>query len=135
MATVRQRDTAPELAFRRELRRLGIRFRLHARALPGTPDVVLPDCRVAVFVHGCFWHRHRGCPRASTPKSNAEFWSVKFDDNVRRDARNVRKLRAEGWAVRTVWECKLKVNAKAEAKRAVAARRSYHRTSRASIPA
>jgi DNA mismatch endonuclease (patch repair protein) len=124
MAAVRQRNTAPELAFRRELRRLGIRFRIHARGLSGTPDVVLPDSRVAVFVHGCFWHRHRGCARASTPKSNAVFWSKKFVDNVRRDARNARELRSAGWIVCTVWECKLKANASIEAKRVATVRRS-----------
>ena len=123
MATVRQRNTAPELAFQRELRSLGIRFHAHPRGLSGTPDVILPKSRVAVFVHGCFWHRHRGCPRASTPKSNPHFWSVKFADNVRRDARNVRTLRSEGWSVCTVWECKLKANASREAKRVATIRR------------
>jgi DNA mismatch endonuclease (patch repair protein) len=124
MAAVRQRNSAPELALRRELRQRGINFRLHVRGLSGTPDVVLPRFRVAVFVHGCFWHRHRGCARASTPKSNAAFWSTKFANNIRRDARCARKLRSEGWIVCTVWECKIELNAAREAIRVATARKS-----------
>lgn len=82
-----------------------MRFRLHRRDLPGSPDIVLPRHRVVVFVHGCFWHRHPRCRLAYTPKSRQEFWSAKFDENVARDRRVKRKLRRLGWRVVTVWEC------------------------------
>lgn len=105
MARVRRRDTAPELQLRRALWRRGLRYRLHARDLPGTPDVVFRAARVAVFVHGCFWHRHAGCRRTSTPKTNVAFWTAKFATNVQRDARNLADLRAAGWTPYVVWEC------------------------------
>ncbi len=105
MSRVRQRDTAAELAVRSALHRMGYRFRLQRRDLPGTPDVVLPRHRVAIFVHGCFWHRHAGCPRASTPKTNVDFWLAKFAANVERDARQQAEISALGWRVVVVWEC------------------------------
>jgi DNA mismatch endonuclease (patch repair protein) len=117
MGAVRRRNTEPELAFRKELRRLGVQFRIHDHALPGTPDVVLPERRLAIFVHGCFWHRHRDCPRSTMPKSNRQFWLVKFRGNLSRDARKARQLRAAGWSVCTVWACRLERAAAAEAKR------------------
>lgn len=107
MAGIRGKDTRPEIYVRSRLHRAGLRFRLHSRDLPGRPDIVLPRHHAVVFVHGCFWHRHAGCKRAYTPKSNAEFWHSKFEANVRRDARNADQLRAEGWRVFTVWECSL----------------------------
>jgi DNA mismatch endonuclease (patch repair protein) len=105
MARIGQRDTAPELAVRRLLHNLGHRFRLHRRDLPGKPDITLPRHRLAVLVHGCFWHRHRRCRFAYTPKTRVEFWSRKFEQNVIRDKRVNRQLRALGWTVLTVWEC------------------------------
>jgi DNA mismatch endonuclease (patch repair protein) len=108
MSGVRGRNTRPEMAVRRHLHAAGLRFRLHRRDLPGTPDIVLPRRKVAIFVHGCFWHRHEGCPRATTPSSNVEFWRKKFADNVARDARNRAALQAMGWRVVVVWECELK---------------------------
>lgn len=87
------------------LHRLGLRFRIHSAALPGRPDLVFPKYRAVVFVHGCFWHRHKGCRYAYTPKSNLPFWEKKFAENVARDARNARELRQAGWKVLTVWEC------------------------------
>lgn len=105
MAAVRRRDTAPEIRVRKCLHAMGYRFRLHRRDLPGTPDIVLPKHRVCIFVHGCFWHRHPGCPKATTPKNNAEFWQEKFARNVVRDAENERALVDKGWKVVTVWEC------------------------------
>ena len=105
MASVRQRDTTPELRVRSILHRAGYRFRLHRRDLPGSPDVVLPKHRLVVFVHGCFWHRHAGCRRSTTPKANAEFWAAKFRRNVARDAQAVTDLEALGWRVVTIWEC------------------------------
>lgn len=107
MAGIKGRDTAPELALRRALHAAGFRFRLHARKLPGRPDLVLPRWRAAVQVHGCFWHRHPGCRFATIPATRPEFWSAKFAGNTERDARNHAALRALHWRVATVWECAL----------------------------
>ena len=111
MSRIRCRDTGPEVVLRSLLHRAGLRFRLHAKKLPGRPDIVLPKYKTAIFVHGCFWHRHAGCRNATTPSTRAEFWQEKFDGNVRRDARNRADLKAAGWTVMTVWECELKANA------------------------
>lgn len=105
MGRISGKDTGPELVVRRVLHRLGFRFRLHRKDLPGRPDIVLPGRATVVFVHGCFWHRHRNCRFAYTPKSRLEFWTAKFESNVERDRRNQRALRAAGWKVLTVWEC------------------------------
>ncbi|URD59893.1 DNA mismatch endonuclease Vsr [Sphingomonas sp. KRR8] len=93
------------MVVRRLLHAMGNRFRLHRRDLPGTPDIVLPGARKAIFVHGCFWHRHPGCPKATTPKTRREFWREKFDRNVERDRRKEVELRQAGWDVLTIWEC------------------------------
>ena len=103
-------NTKPELVLRRALHRAGLRFRLHARDLPGRPDVVLPRHRVAIFVHGCFWHRHTGCHWCSTPGSNQHFWAEKFAGNVERDLRTRHELRAASWRVAMVWECALRAD-------------------------
>jgi DNA mismatch endonuclease (patch repair protein) len=108
MSRIRGRDTVPERTVRSLLHRLGFRFRLHSRALPGRPDVVLPKYGSVVLVHGCFWHRHTGCPLAYTPKSRTAFWSRKFVGNVARDRRNAAALQRAGWRVIVVWECELK---------------------------
>jgi DNA mismatch endonuclease, patch repair protein len=108
MSRIRGRDTAPERAVRSILHRLGYRFRLHSRSLPGRPDVVLPRYKTVVFVHGCFWHRHKRCPFAYMPKSRTKFWTEKFTGNVERDRRAVRTLRSVGWRVLVVWECELR---------------------------
>lgn len=108
MSGIRSRDTRPEMTVRRYLHAHGFRYRLHARDLPGSPDLVLPKYRVAVFVHGCFWHRHQGCRYTTTPSSNAERWQNKFDTNVERDGRKAAQLREVGWRVITIWECELK---------------------------
>lgn len=107
MSRIRSSNTSPELALRRAMHALGFRFRLHCKDLPGRPDIVLPRYRTAIFVHGCFWHRHDGCKVASTPKSNTEFWIKKFDRNVARDVRSKEMLEAQGWRVIVVWECEL----------------------------
>lgn len=104
-ARIGGKDTTPELAVRRLLHRLGYRFRLHAKDLPGRPDIVFRGRRKAVFIHGCFWHRHEGCPRATTPKTRRDFWDAKFAANVERDARKEAQLVAAGWSVLVVWEC------------------------------
>ena len=105
MAKIRGRDTKPELRVRRVAHALGLRFRLQRRDLPGTPDLVFPGRRIALFVHGCFWHRHPGCRFAYTPKSRIAFWQAKFDGNVARDRRKEDDLRAAGWTPVVIWEC------------------------------
>lgn len=109
MSRVRGADTSPEIRVRRAAHALGLRFRLQKKDLPGTPDLVFPKHRTVVFVHGCFWHRHPGCKKASTPKSNIDFWLTKFDANVDRDARAEAELHRLGWRVATIWECETKV--------------------------
>lgn len=105
MRAVRRANTTPEILVRKAAHGLSLRFRLHRRDLPGTPDLVFPKLRTVVFVHGCFWHRHSGCTRATTPKTRAAFWLEKFDANVTRDKRTTAKLRALGWRVIVIWEC------------------------------
>jgi len=105
MARIGPRDTAPELAVRRALHRMGYRFRLHRRDLPGKPDVVLPRLRTIFLIHGCFWHRHPGCRFAYSPKSRTAFWEGKFERNVIRDRKVEQQLREAGWTVYTIWEC------------------------------
>lgn len=105
MARVRGKNTKPEIVVRRMLHAMGKRFRLFRRDLPGRPDIVLPRHDLAIFVHGCFWHRHEGCRLSSTPKTRIDFWTNKFATNVARDARNMEALRALGWRIGVVWEC------------------------------
>ncbi|MDE0457853.1 MAG: very short patch repair endonuclease [Chromatiales bacterium] len=105
MGRVPGKNTKPELVVRREAHALGYRFRLHRKDLPGTPDLVFPRLRKALFVHGCFWHRHEGCSRTTTPKTRAAYWQEKFERNVQRDRRNVAMLEALGWKVLVIWEC------------------------------
>lgn len=105
MRSVRQAHTGPEMVVRKVLHGLGLRFRLQRRDLPGTPDVVLPRHRTAIFVHGCFWHRHPGCRKATMPKTRVEFWRDKFDRNVARDCEKESALVQAGWHVLTIWEC------------------------------
>lgn len=107
MSRIRGKDSRPELALRRVLHRLGLRYRLHATDLPGKPDLVFPRYKAVVFVHGCFWHRHDGCKIATTPKSNTPFWVEKFEKNKARDSRVAAALRNIGWRVFVVWECDL----------------------------
>lgn len=108
MARVRSRNTRPELIVRTYLHRHGLRFRIDRTGLPGSPDVVLPARRTVVFVHGCFWHRHESCSRATMPKTRRGFWSEKFDRNVARDAAAAAALRKLGWHVEVIWECQVK---------------------------
>jgi len=112
MSRIRSRDTAPERAVRSILHRKGYRFRLHASDLPGKPDIVLPRWKTVVLVHGCFWHRHRGCRFAYTPKTRSQFWKRKFESNVARDAIANLQLRELGWRVLTIWECELRTPAR-----------------------
>lgn len=122
MSRIRSKDTVPELALRRELHRLGLRYTLRNSRLPGKPDLVFPRHRAIVFVHGCFWHRHADCNIATTPKSNTPFWQAKFDRNVERDSRVALELQSQGWRVYVVWECDLQSKTRAVATAAKIAR-------------
>lgn len=105
MALIRARDTKPELRVRKALHAAGLRYRLYDRSLPGAPDLVFPGRRVAVFVHGCFWHQHPACTAARMPKSRLEFWQAKLSANVVRDIVKRAELEALGWRVMVIWEC------------------------------
>lgn len=107
-ASVGQRDTGAEMKLRKALHRLGLRYRLHDKRLPGSPDIVFPRFRAVIFVHGCFWHRHNSCKASTLPKTRQDFWAAKFEANVERDRWNTEALQKEGWRVIVVWECALK---------------------------
>ena len=110
MSRIRSKNTKPEIRLRSLLHKAGYRFRLHARKLPGTPDIVLPKYRTVIFVHGCFWHRHNDCANSTMPKTRIEFWESKFKTTVERDQDKIEKLRIAGWRVIIVWECELDKN-------------------------
>jgi DNA mismatch endonuclease (patch repair protein) len=105
MRRIRGKNTAPEMLVRRGLHAMGLRFRVHRADLPGHPDIVLPKWRTVIFVHGCFWHRHKGCARATMPSTRQEFWTAKFARTVERDAEQEAALRALSWRVEVIWEC------------------------------
>ena len=105
MGRVRSKDTKSELAVRRLVHSLGYRYRLHGRNLPGRPDLVFARRRKVIFVHGCFWHRHEGCPNTRWPKSRLDFWQPKLEANQQRDRRNEEQLRDFGWGYLVIWEC------------------------------
>lgn len=105
MRAVRRESTEPEMTVRRALHGLGFRYGLHRKDLPGTPDIVLTRHATVVFVNGCFWHHHHGCPRASVPKTNPEYWLQKFARNKARDLQNRADLEARGWRVIVIWSC------------------------------
>lgn len=107
MARIRSTGTTPEMTVRRLVHRLGYRYRLHTSSLPGKPDLVFASRRKVIFVNGCFWHSHRGCPAARIPKSRKQFWTAKLDGNVRRDAKVRRRLSKMGWKHITIWECEV----------------------------
>ena len=107
MARIKGKNTGPEMRVRRVAHAMGLRFRLHRKDLPGNPDLVFPRLRVALFVHGCFWHRH-GCYRTTSPRTRAAFWSAKFGRNICRDRKNSRRLRTLGWRVIVIWECSIR---------------------------
>ncbi len=107
MSRIRNADTGPEMTVRRLVFAMGYRYRLHRRDLPGCPDLVFPAKRKAVFVHGCFWHRHQGCKYGYTPKSRVDFWISKLEGNRARDNKNLAELELLGWEVLTVWECEI----------------------------
>lgn len=108
MSRVKGKNTGPELRVRKVAHSQGLRFRLHRNTLPGTPDLVFPRRRIALFVHGCFWHRHVGCRKASDPGTRPEYWSNKFASNIARDSRVIAELEELGWRVVVIWECETK---------------------------
>ena len=121
MASIRGKNTKPELKVRRGLHQLGVRFRLHRRDLPGSPDLVFPKYQATFFVHGCFWHRHESCRLAYTPSTNSHKWVEKFDSNVERDRRQIALLQQGGWRVFVIWECALRAKDSSDLLVAVAA--------------
>jgi DNA mismatch endonuclease, patch repair protein len=108
MAQIRSKDTKPEFAVRSLLHKMGYRFRLHRRDLPGNPDIVMPKYRSVIFVHGCFWHFHKKCRDGKIPATNKKYWSKKLQNNQLRDKTNIKKLREGGWRVLVIWECEVK---------------------------
>jgi len=115
MSRIRSKNTAPEKTVRSVLFKAGLRFRINVRDLPGKPDIVLKKYRAAVFVHGCFWHRHLGCKFAYTPKSHNEFWETKFRQNVERDGEVEAQLRQAGWRYLVIWECEVSDDSRLQA--------------------
>jgi len=107
MASVKGRDTKPERIVRSFVHRMGFRFSLHRKDLPGKPDIVLPRYGKVIFVHGCFWHAHTNCRKATIPATNTKFWMEKIAKNKLRDAKTKRQLRRDGWQVLVVWECEI----------------------------
>ena len=108
MSAIKSKNTKPEIKVRKVLHSMGYRFRLHRKDLPGKPDLVLPKYKTVIFVHGCFWHRHKNCKYASTPKTRQEFWEAKFRENINRDKLNQENLSSKGWKIIIVWECEIK---------------------------
>ena len=129
MAAIGQRNTGAELLLRRALHHIGLRYRLHDRSLPGSPDIVFKRHSTVIFVHGCYWHSH-GCYRSTVPKSQHQFWTEKFEANKARDKRNRDELIAEGWRVLTVWECALRGKTAASADEVARAVNSWLRSAR-----
>lgn len=115
MASIRSVDTEPELRLRKFLHSRGLRYRLHDKSLPGKPDLIFRKCGVALLVHGCFWHRHKNCMYATSPKSNESFWVAKFAKNIERDKHVVESLLSEGWRIGIIWECLFKSDDVSEA--------------------
>ena len=105
MSRIKNKDTEPEMKVRRMLHKLGIGYRLHSKDLPGKPDIVLKKYNTVIFVHGCYWHRHKGCKNATTPKTNTAFWLKKFDKNKENDKKKAAMLKELGWNLQVIWEC------------------------------
>ena len=108
MSAIKSKNTKPEIAVRKVLHSMGYRFRLHSKDLPGSPDIVLPKYKTVIFVHGCFWHRHKNCKYATTPKTREEFWNNKFRSNIERDLEIHEKIKNLNWRSVVIWECETK---------------------------
>jgi DNA mismatch endonuclease (patch repair protein) len=107
MSKIRSKNTKPEVILRKELHRQGFRYRLHVKKLPGKPDIVFNKHKVAIFVHGCFWHLHSNCREGRIPNTRREYWEPKLQGNVSRDKLHVSNLKKLGWTVLTIWECEI----------------------------
>ena len=107
MSRIRAKNTKPEVLVRSMLHRMGYRFRIHLKGLPGKPDIVLPKYHTAIFVHGCFWHGHKGCKDFAPPKTRTEWWLNKINGNKKRDTENITQLGRQGWQAIIIWECEL----------------------------
>jgi DNA mismatch endonuclease (patch repair protein) len=108
MSKIRSKNTLPEILIRKALWRMGYRYRLHYKLLPGKPDIVIKKYKIVVFVHGCFWHRHKNCIEASRPKTNSEYWETKINNNIKRDKKYKKEIKKSGWNVIIIWECNIK---------------------------
>lgn len=108
MSKIKSKDTLPEIRIRKALWKMGHRYRLHSKHLPGKPDIVIAKYGIVIFVHGCFWHRHKNCIEASQPKTNSEYWETKISRNVERDKRNKKEIKKLGWKVIVIWECSIR---------------------------
>jgi len=108
MSHISGKDTKPEILVRSLLHRMGYRFRLHKKNMPGKPDIVLPKHKKVIFVHGCFWHGHKNCPRSKRPSTNVKFWNKKIDGNIERDKKNIKSLEYLGWKTLIIWTCEIK---------------------------
>ncbi len=108
MSKVHSKNTKPELKIRSALHRHGFRFRLYRKDIPGCPDITLSKYKTVILIHGCFWHQHPGCKKATIPKNNHDFWHVKLNENIKRDERIIMKLQELGWKVIVIWECDIK---------------------------
>lgn len=124
MRRIRSKDTQPELALRRSLYSLGLRYRIHPRELPGKPDIVFKSKKLAVFVHGCFWHQHPGCIQASDPRTNRAYWVPKLQRNVQRDRDHIETLEAAGFRVVVLWECEIELDVEEARGKIISALRS-----------
>lgn len=112
MSRIRSKNTKPEIIVRSLLHRMGYRFRLHRKDLPGKPDIVLTKYKTVIFVHGCFWHRHKGCKRCTTPSTNKDYWLKKFERNIANDRMYKKAIKKDGWKVIIVWECETQLISK-----------------------
>jgi DNA mismatch endonuclease (patch repair protein) len=108
MSKIRSKNTLPEILIRKALWRMGYRYRLHYKLLPGKPDIVITRYKIVIFVHGCFWHRHENCIEASRPKTNSEYWETKISRNIERDKKHQNEIKQLGWKVIIIWECSVK---------------------------
>jgi len=108
MSKIRSKDTKPEKAVRTILDKLNIRYNIHAKTLPGTPDIVIPEIKKIIFVNGCFWHQHKNCKRANIPKTNKEYWIKKLSRNIKKQNIDIKNLRKVGWSISVIWECQTK---------------------------
>jgi DNA mismatch endonuclease, patch repair protein len=127
MSRIKGKNTKPEILVRSFLHKAGFRFKINDKRLPGKPDIILPKYHTAVFIHGCFWHRHKNCKYAYSPKTRVAFWGKKFRENIDRDNLVIKKLKKQGWKVAIIWECKIESNLNEEIRKITARLYSYNK--------